>query len=750
MDRSTRRSAFAPSTRHQTHLLAPQYVLAATVLLAAAASGTVAQAQDHVHTLQVNGVGGGLPVFCATPTVSAARDGAWSNGATWSTGQVPKTGDKVAVGPGRTVTYDVVSDGVLPCVEVRGTLSFKPDANTRLRVVNLTVMDGGTLLVGTAAAPIAESVTAEILIPNTPFDEAIDPAQVGNGIESLGTVTMHGAVKRPTFVRLKESARAGQTRLTLAEPANGWRTGDRLVLPDTRQLRAADRMLGFRPQDERVEVTEVSGATVTLAAPLTFDHLGAASAAGRPALMPHVGNLSRNVIVRSENPTGTRGHIIYLARASVDMRYVEVRDMGRTTVAPIDSTVFNAQGKATRIGTNQIGRYAIHFHHTFGPKQPRPNTPQFTLIGNAVSEPAKWGVTVHDTHHGLLRDNIVYGAHGAAFVTEDGTESFNVFDHNFAVRVHGTGDNAPRGGYGGPGPDPGGDGSGFWFQGPNNYIRNNVAATAEASGFNLAGHLLGTVPMPAFQGADITVKTETKPLDTLRAPVLEFAGNEAYGATPIGIDCGWNGDITKFTAWNIGRYAVMGTPTDRMVIDGLVVRGDAGVLADAQEDPTGVWIGNYASKEIAVRNADIEGVRTGVASPFFSGNIGVDPNARDGSLVVEKSRFKSYIGVVIGTGYTSHGAAAAGGRSLKKSATVRGSTFEPLAGVPVSPLAKPAAISMNYQMAAGDREARDPIAVYDFNNKAGDNFKVYYSLDAPAKNAPCQEGRAGLDGWVCK
>ena len=129
----------------------------------------------------------------------------------------------------------------------------------------------------------------------------------------------------------------------------------------------------------------------------------------------------------------------------------------------------------------------------------QPGGHQFTLIGNAVSAPAKWGITVHNSHYGLVQDNIVYGAHGAAIVTEDGTESFNVFDHNFAVRAEGAGDRAPRGGYGGSGPDPGSDGSGFWFQGPNNYIRNNVAANAEASGFNLAGRLLGTVRIPAFQ-----------------------------------------------------------------------------------------------------------------------------------------------------------------------------------------------------------------------------------------------------------
>jgi hypothetical protein len=37
--------------------------------------------------------------------------------------------------------------------------------------------------------------------------------------------------------------------------------------------------------------------------------------------------------------------------------------MGRTANGTIDSTTFDAQGRALRIGTNQIGRYAIHFHH---------------------------------------------------------------------------------------------------------------------------------------------------------------------------------------------------------------------------------------------------------------------------------------------------------------------------------------------------------------------------------------------------
>lgn len=739
MNRSIRRALTSRSQRW------PRLVLAASIA-SAATEITAAGAQEHAHVLQVHGVPNGLPAFCAAPTASASRDGAWSDAATWSNGRVPGAGDKVAIGPDRSVVYDVESAAVISCVEIRGRLSFKPDVNTRLTVIDLSVLLGGTLDVGTATAPIQDRVAAEIVIADRPFDVAVDPGQVGHGLTSLGTVTMHGAVKKPTFARLAAHAAAGQSTLSLEGAAEGWRPGDQIIVPDTRHLRANEQVAAFQPQDERVTIAAVSGRQVTLTTSLRHDHRGAVNADGSPAFFPHVGNLSRNVLIRSERATGTRGHMIFLERADVDLRFVEVRDMGRTTVAAIDNSVVDAQGRVQRVGTNQIGRYAIHFHHTFGPKTPRANGRQFTLIGNAVVSPSKWGVTVHDSHYGLVQDNIVYDAHGAGFVTEDGSESFNVFEHNFAVRVHGAGDLAPRGGYGSAGLDPGSDGSGFWFQGPNNYVRGNVAATAEVAGFNLAGRLLGDVPIPAFQGADVSRSAEIKKLNAITAPVLEFTQNEAYGATQIGIECGWNGAISQFRAWNIARFGLMGTPTETMEIDGLVVRGDPALLADEHEDPAGAWIGNYAAKQIAVRNADIEGVRTGITSPFFSGNVGVGADNRAGSLLIERSRFKSYIGIVVGTGYAD----GSGARGAKKRAVIRASSFEPMVGLPESPRVKPAAISMNYHMAAGDAEPRDPVEVVDFNNRPGDSFKVYYSLDAPVKTAPCQEARSGMDGWVCK
>jgi hypothetical protein len=73
-----------------------------------------------------------------------------------------------------------------------------------------------------------------------------------------------------------------------------------------------------------------------------------------------------------------------------------------------------------------------------------------------------------------------------------------------------------------------------------------------------------------------------------------------------------------------------------------------------------------------------------------------------------------------------------------------------LTEAPVNASKPPAAISMNYQMAPGDADPREPILVYDFNNRPGENFKVFYSLDAPPQAAPCHESMQGIDGWVCR
>ncbi len=77
---------------------------------------------------------------------------------------------------------------------------------------------------------------------------------------------------------------------------------------------------------------------------MQFDHLGARDADNTLAFRPYVANLSRNVVLRSENPLGVRGHTLFSGRGNIDIQFAEFRDLGRTTNAIVDSTQFDVMG----------------------------------------------------------------------------------------------------------------------------------------------------------------------------------------------------------------------------------------------------------------------------------------------------------------------------------------------------------------------------------------------------------------------
>ena len=706
------------------------------------ASFATVLAQDHAHP-PASGVAHGVPRICAGPHVTSVGSGAWSSATTWSTRSVPAAGDKVLVTGGTRVTYDAVSDAAINCVDVEGVLTFRTDRNTRMTLGTMTVLETGRLEIGTEAAPIAPTVTAELIIADEPVDTSRDPEQLTVGLVGLGTVRIRGSLKTPTFSRVAAEPLAGQTSLRLEQPVSGWNVGDKLVLPDTRQLRQGERGTNYVPQWEEARVAAVSGDTVTLSAPLGFDHRGARDAAGAVEFLPHVGNVSRNVIIRSANPAGTRGHVIFIAHPDVDIQYALFKDLGRTRMGVLNNVEFERDGSVRRVGTNQIGRYSLHLHHAFGPTTTPASGYQFTIVGNAIDDASKWGITIHNSHYGLIQDNVVYNSRGAGIVTEDGTESFNLIAHNFSMRSEGSGEFAPRSGYGGATGDPGGEGAGFWLRGPNNILRNNVAANVDVFGYGIAAGALEDVRVPLFKGADTSQAGQYTVIDATETPLLEFTGNEAYGAIQTGVAIGWNGTLTNTRVWHASRDAVTAFPTDRLTIDGFTARGDTAVLASAAENPTGIWFTNYAAKSVRVRNANIQGLRVGVASPFFP-HASDEPGRGDGVATIEDSVFRNYVGVAVATAYTPPTTTA----PIKK-AIVRNSQFEPLTGVRPG-MYPPAAISMNYGMAFGDTERRDPVIVYDFNKKAGDTFRVFYSLEVPAASAPpCHTPRPELGGFVC-
>ena len=254
-----------------------------------------------------------VPNFAASPTIRSAAHGAWSAVSTWTPARLPTPADIVSVA--HTVVYDTTNGDVeVIGIESGGVLRFAISQMTRLRVGTLLVLPNGVLEVGSASSPVPASVTAEIIIKDLALNASTDPDQYGTGLLSIdGTVTLHGATKSPTFVRAASEPRAGHSSIALAQPVAGWQVGDRIFLPDTRQV-PADHWFNagyaLHIEERIIQSVSADGMSIAVTTPLAFDHRGARDASGAPtvvggvALLPHVGNLTRNVIVRSENPSG--------------------------------------------------------------------------------------------------------------------------------------------------------------------------------------------------------------------------------------------------------------------------------------------------------------------------------------------------------------------------------------------------------------------------------------------------------------
>jgi G8 domain len=680
-----------------------------------------------------------VPDFCAGPIIQSVASGRWSSPANWLPARVPTANDRVLVVAGNSVVFDVVQTSALQCVGIHGQLTFDTAVNTKLWAGEVMVYSDGALQIGTEAQPVPANVTAEVVIANKPLNIQTDPDQYGTAFLSWGKVTIYGAEKLPTFVRIAQEPRAGQTTIAVAQPVTGWNSGDRLILPDTRHLHWNEVTNGAptAPQWEERTLRSVSsdGRTLTLSSPLQFDHLGVRDATGALTFLPHVANLTRNVLVQSEAPSGTKGHVLFTHRAAIDVRYARFLQLGRTTTAPLDNT------------NNHIGRYSMHLHHLMGPQMPPPSGYQFTLIGNSIdggsaSNTLKWGVAIHDSHYGLIQDNVGYNYGGGHFTFEDGSESYNVVDHNFAMRSNGTGNRLAEGT----------EGTGFWFRGPNNLIRNNVAANLwgdqleAAYGFKFFMYYLGTINVPNFPGADTSIAGQYTTEDGNKLPILEFSDNEVYGAAQ-GLTYWWINtfDVTPYASaqetviknlhiWHVYNVGVYHYPAVRVTFDGLVIRGkDPSTSACCGRG----WHGeDYPATDIVIRNADIQGMLTGVKIS----RVGLGPQT------IENSYLRNVSNVDIPTLGSSNG----GGWIPPRLTILRNLSFAVWPGNPLR------TIIMDWDPQGGgfaNTTQRDEVKIYQYQGNAADNFQTYYTVQATQNVAgglaPCAATRPEIQGLVC-
>ena len=416
--------------------------------------------------------------------IRSARSGPWSEPQTWEGVRVPGEGAKVQVRAGHTVTYDVVSDRAVRSIHVAGTLRFDPDRDTRLDVGLIKIQPGEdasedgfdcdahapqadahaprpALEVGTAENPIPAVHTAVIrLVALDGMDPQTCPAIVCCG----GRMDFHGAPLGRSWVKLGRTARTGDADLTLAEPVEGWRAGDRVIVTATQRLRRERGTLraGRGPESmkaftEERTVRAIDGAKLTLDSPLELDHLGEGNYRGE------VANLSRNVVIESADPAKGRGHTMYHRNSAGSISYAEFRHLGKEGLK---------------------GKYSLHFHLAGDTMRGS------SVIGASIWDSGNRWITIHGTNDLIVRDCVGYRSVGHGFYLEDGTEVDNVLDRNLAVQAF-LGKPLPEQTL----PFDNNGGAGFWWANSRNAFTRNVAVECDRYGFKFEATPLDTAEL---------------------------------------------------------------------------------------------------------------------------------------------------------------------------------------------------------------------------------------------------------------
>jgi hypothetical protein len=659
------------------------------------------------------------------------------------------------------VSYDQVSDVRIDTVAVQagGSLRFRTDTSTRLRVNTILVMPSGELTIGTVTSPVAEGVRAEVIINNAPIDTARDPGQYGNGLIGYGKVTMHGAANSANWLALAAEARAGDATIQLAAPVTGWDVGDRLVLPDSRQL-----YWGVRPDNgpgafvDQTEVRTVAGIspdgrTITLSAPLAYSHLGARDPDGRLDILPKIANLSRNVVVRSEANVGTRGHTIFMHRAEVDIRHAQFGALGRTQISVLDDTTYDAAGNVTRVGTNQNDRVPVNFHHLIGPATTPANGYQFTFEGNSVfcstPMPFRWGITLKDSHFGLIRNNTLDNWAGAGIVAgQTGNEIGNLIDGNFVNRITDVGGGGQP--YGrGYGEDTAHEGVGIWSRSNAVQFRNNTVANSH-KGYSTWAEGLHAVRVPLFPGADIRQEGQYRVVNMTNTSFVEFSGNETYGGmTQVGISIynlnhnGGGGEanpnaqesvIRDMKIWHTFDMAYYNYKTNRLTFDGLVARGDTSLMRDGRGGAIGFYSSDYLEENMTIRNSNIQGYGVGV-------DTALGPN-----LQIRDTYMRNWRDIHLNPQWTAGGDAR--GLLDARSVTITNVRFDPIDVVGRSEWGPKTFLFLDGSIRAGSSNLimSDVVKIYDYNGNRGENYRAYYREQAADAILPKTDVRE--DGFV--
>jgi hypothetical protein len=492
---------------------------------------------------------------------------------------IPGPGANALISLGSIVLVDAEFSSSLHTLRDDGTLRFDPHANTLLSVDTIIVEPEGVFQMGTdPTKPDALSPTglgqridadkhAKIIFADTgPIDLAWDPLQFSRGLVSHGEVSIFGSTVT-SFEQLAGAAKAKDTTLVLAATPTGWKAGDRIILTGDTATNSKNVNHDEELQIVSVGLTADQHTVVTVTDPkvanwagLKYNH---AVASG------YVSDVSRNATFESQNVTvvAQRGHVMFMHNDDVHVDAAGFYGLGRTdkrnliddpvlspdpdhpgqfTTDVIDSKtgqrvmvpVVDANGnpvvvngvtqlQVARTGLNPRGRYAVHFHRT----GVDPGDDPAAISDSSVVDTPGWGIVNHSSNVDA-EGNVVFNAVGAAYVTEAGDE-IGTFNGNIAIHSQGSGAGIESRQ---EVQDFGHQGNGFWLQGGNVTLTNNVVSGQRAGAYvffprGLVQKGLGTTQIPV---ADLVNPAWAAPGQTMmpvgNIPLRKFQGNVAFAS----------------------------------------------------------------------------------------------------------------------------------------------------------------------------------------------------------------------------
>lgn len=519
--------------------------------------------------------------------VRAVRSGAWSDATTWG-GKTPS--GRVVIPAGIGVVFDLKNSPTLTSVRVEGCLELSNRVSSRLNTEFLYVAPKGELLAGTPASPVPASVVSEIVFADRgPLNVSVDPTLVGKGLVAASRVRLYGSLKTPR-VKVATAPKKGDTVVRLSQTPKGWRVGDRLVLTGTRfipQVAKSTVVLSSPTEDEIRYIKAISGSTVTLDAPLAFNHASPDSRLGAWLL-----NYTRNIRLATLNgatlPKTQRAHAMFMS-SETTIEAVEFFEMGRTDKS---KRAFDAAAITTTPTSNVKGRYPLHLHQSgFTADNQAP-----IVRGAAIWGSPGWGVG-HHAGNAFLFQNNTWNTFGAGFVSESGNET-GAWVENAAIKAIGV-DHIVKDGADVQAFDLARTGDGFWLQSRSVRLHKNLAVGMTGGMgyvfFHRNNDLRSQQPLtPAFVRNSLcmpgTMRFKNQAID--KPQIAQFTDNEAI-ASEVGFHIvkpspiephDVRSMIDNFSAWEVVKGVDL-TYTSRYTVK------DSLLIGSAQYGITGVVFG---------------------------------------------------------------------------------------------------------------------------------------------------------------